>query len=128
VVAVLDAGARLKWLRDEYGESDIDFRTFQPLVAENQRLRDALELIAKSPNERDALIARAALAGTPREDTGRSDADAHIDAKTFPFTRPAAGTPSEDTECPRCKGSGVVASTDGEAMDCNCGTPSEDTR
>jgi hypothetical protein len=69
VVAVLDAGARLKWLRDEYGESDIDFRTFQPLVAENQRLRDALELIAKSPNERDALIARAALAGTPSEDT-----------------------------------------------------------
>jgi hypothetical protein len=39
------------------------------LVAENQQLRDALELIAKSPNERDALIARAALAGTPSEDT-----------------------------------------------------------
>jgi hypothetical protein len=38
-----------------------------------------------------------------------------------------SGTPSEDTGCPRCKGSGIVASVDGEAMDCDCGAPSEDT-
>jgi DNA repair exonuclease SbcCD ATPase subunit len=81
---------------------------YAKLRAENQQLRDALERIAEAAESWElpprgviwtAKVARTALAGTP----------------------------SEDAECPRCKGSGIVASVDGEAMDCDCGTPSEDT-
>jgi hypothetical protein len=55
------------WLGDQ-GQAQIE-RKHDALVAENQRLRDALEIICDIGEMRDAEVARAALAGTPSEDT-----------------------------------------------------------
>jgi hypothetical protein len=90
--------------------SDVD-DALDALVAENQQLRDIEDK------------ARAFVATTSyyvQHSASRPEfealAFALVDARV-------AGMPA----CPRCKGSGVVASVDGEAMDCDCGTPSEDT-
>jgi hypothetical protein len=61
------------WLGDQ-GQAQIESK-LDALVAEIQRLRDALELVAEKPftaalDAREMQeIARAALAGTPSEDT-----------------------------------------------------------
>jgi hypothetical protein len=55
------------WLGDQ-GQAQIE-RKHDALVAENQRLRDALEAISETGTIETRQIARAALAGTPSEDT-----------------------------------------------------------
>jgi hypothetical protein len=61
---------RTRYWQDSGGRYVVAASDFDALVAENQQLRDVLERIFNwSPSDEVAEWARAALAGTPSEDT-----------------------------------------------------------